>query len=151
MPPKLSLTMPELNPDKVKIDDFIRTLPRVIPRFESHQIPRASNIRFPPSAFGSGYISEDGQHAVKIMNLGPRIEKTSVDNIIESLKSELKNYYAITQVCANYFCKLVGYHYDILNTTLIIVMENCGTDLFDIYTSESIPDKKTQINQTNLL
>jgi len=146
MPPKLSLTMSELNPGKAKIDDFIRTLPRVIPRFESHQIPRASNIRFPPSAFGTGYISEDGQHAVKIMNLGPRIEKTSVDNIIESLKSELRNYYAITQVCANYFCKLVGYHYDIVNTTLIIVMENCGTDLFDIYSSESIPDKKTQIN-----
>jgi serine/threonine protein kinase len=138
--------MPELNPDKAKIDDFIRTLPRVIPRFEADQIPRASNIRFPPSAFGTGYISEDGQHAVKIMNLGPRIKKTSVDNIIESLKSELRNYYAITQVCANYFCKLVGYHYDILNTTLIIVMENCGTDLFDIYTSESIPDEKTQIN-----
>ena len=142
--------MPELNPDKVRIDDFIRTLPRVIPRFEADQIPRASNIRFPESMFGTGYISEDGQHAVKIMNLGPRIEKTSlnytVDNIIESLKSELRNYYAITQICPESFCKLVGYHYNIVNTTLIIVMENCGTDLFDIYSSESKPDKNTKIN-----
>jgi serine/threonine protein kinase len=84
------------------------------------------------------------------MNLGQRISQTSVDytvdNIIESLKSELKNYYAITQICPESFCKLVGYHYDILNTTLTIVMESCGTDLFDIYTSESIPDEKTQIN-----
>lgn len=150
MPPKLSLTMPGLDPDKAKIDNFISTLDPSIPRFEAHQIPRASSVIFPPSAFGTGYISEDGQHAVKIMNLKERINKTSidytVDNIIESLKSELKNYYAITQICPESFCKLVGYHYDILNTTLIIVMENCGTDLFDIYSTESKPDKNTQIN-----
>ena len=137
MPPKLSLTMPGLDPNKVRIDDFIRTLDPKIPRFEADQIPRASNIIFPPSAFGTGYISEDGQHAVKIMNLGPRINKMSidytVDNIIESLESELINYYTITQICPESFCKLVGYHYDIPNTTLIIVMENCGTDLVEMY------------------
>lgn len=94
MPPKFSLTMPGLDPDKAKIDEFISTLDPKIPRFEAHQIPHASNIIFPPSAFGTGYISEDGQYAVKIMNLKQRIEQTSVDNIIESLKSELKNYYA---------------------------------------------------------
>ena len=133
MPPKLSLTMPGLDPNKVRIDDFIRTLDPKIPRFEADQIPRASNIIFPPSAFGTGYISEDGQHAVKIINLKQRIDQTLVDNIIESLESELINYYAITQICPESFCKLVGYHYDILNTTLIIVMENCGTDLVDMY------------------
>ena len=150
MPPKLSLTIPGLNPDKTKIDDFIRSLPHEIPHLTLDQIPRASNIRFPESTFGTGYISEDGQHAVKNINLKQRIEQTSinytVDNIIESLKSELKNYYAITQICPESFCKLVGYHYDIHNTTLIIVMENCGTDLFDIYSTESKPDEKTQIN-----
>ena len=150
MPPKLSLTIPGLDLDKAKIDNFIDSLPHEIPRFEAHLIPRASSVIFPPSAFGTGYISEDGQHAVKIMNLKQRIERTSinytVDNIIESLKSELKNYYVIAKICPNSFCKLVGYHYDIPNSTLTIVMENCGTDLFDIYNSESIPDKNTQIN-----
>lgn len=150
MPPKLSLTIPGLNPDKTKIDDFIRSLPHEIPHLTLDQIPRASNIRFPESTFGTGYISEDGQHAVKIINLKQRIEQTSinytVDNIIESLKSELKNYYVIAKICPNSFCKLVGYHYDIPNSTLTIVMENCGTDLFDIYSTESIPDKKTQMN-----
>lgn len=150
MPPKLSLTMPGLDPNKVRIDDFIRTLDPKIPRFEADQIPHASNIIFPPSAFGTGYISEDGQYAVKIINLKQRIERTSinytVDNIIESLESELINYYTITQICPESFCKLVGYHYNILNTTLTIVMENCGTDLFDIYITESKPDKNTQIN-----
>ena len=102
MPPKLSLTMPGLDPNKATIDDFIRTLDPKIPRFEAHEIPRASNKIFSSSSFGTGYISEDGQHAVKNINLKQRIEQTSinytVDNIIESLKSELKNYYAITQL-----------------------------------------------------
>ena len=150
MPPKLSLTMPGLDPNKVRIDDFIRTLPSVIPQLTLDQIPRESNIRFPPSAFGTGYISEDGKCAVKIMKLKQRIERTSinytVDDIIESLESELKNYYAITQICPESFCKLVGYHYDIPDSTLTIVMENCGTDLFYIYNSESKPDVKTQMN-----
>jgi serine/threonine protein kinase len=141
-----TLYMSELDPNKAKIDDFIRGLPRVIPHLTLDKIPRATNIRFPESAFGTGYISEDGQHAVKIINLKQRIEQTPVDNIIESLKSELKNYYAITQICSKLFCNLVGYHYDIPNTTLTIVMENCGTDLFYIYSTESKPIKKTQIN-----
>ena len=85
------------------------------------------------------------------MNLKQRIKQTPVDNIIESLKSELKNYYAITQICSKLFCNLVGYHYDIHNSTLIIVMENCGTDLFDIYSTESKPIKKTQINHNLIL
>jgi len=146
MPPKLSLTIPGLDLDKAKIDNFIDSLPHEIPRIEAHLIPRASSVIFPPSAFGTGYISEDGQYAVKIMNLQQRIERTPVDNIIESLESELINYYAITQICPESFCKLVGYHYSIPNSTLTIVMENCGTDLFDIYSSESKPDKNTQIN-----
>jgi hypothetical protein len=137
-----TLYMSELDPNKATIDNFIDSLPHEIPRFEAHEIPRASDKIFSSSSFGTGYISEDGQHAVKIINLKQRIERTPVDNIIESLKSELKNYYVIAKICPNSFCKLVGYHYDILNSTLIIVMENCGTDLFDIYNSKSIPDKK---------
>lgn len=137
--------MSELDQNKAKIDDFIRGLPPVIPRLEAHEIPGESDIIFSPSAFGRGYISEDGHHAVKIIDLRQRIDQTPVDNIIESLKSELINYYAIAQRCPESFCKLVGYHYDILNTTLTIVMENCGMDLFDIYNSKSKPDIKTQI------
>ena len=65
--------MSELDPNKATIDNFIDSLPHEIPRLEAHEIPRASNKIFSQSAFGTGYISEDGQHAVKIMNLKQRI------------------------------------------------------------------------------
>ena len=119
------------------INKFMSELPREVPRIDLDHIPQQTVNRLPPSGFGTGYISHDMKHVVKIIDIGSSIKGIFVDHrkIIEELKSELIYYFEITQICPDSFCRFIGYHYDPDNLILRIVMDNCGTNLVDIYNS----------------
>jgi len=141
--PKLSLQNPDimgLTPEQAK---NIRLLEGVITKYivptdvpKLTHIPEPSANEFPESQYGTGYISNDEKYAVKIIDfvkLVKRTRPTSIEGLAESLISELINYHAISELCPDYFCKLIGYNYDSNTHILTIVMENCGKDLFEMY------------------
>ncbi len=106
------------------------------------EIPPETNNKFPSSTFGTGYISSDGKYAVKIINFVKYVKRDrpiNMNGIKEAVYSELINYHAISELCPKYFCKLIGYNYDYDDHILTIVMENCGIDLYEMY---SIEDNK---------
>lgn len=119
------------------INNFMHELPREVLRIDLKDIPQQTHNQLPPSGFGTGYISHDRKHVVKIIDIGSSIKEMFVDHhkIIGALKSELIYYSEITQICPDSFCRFFGYHYDPNNLILRIVMENCGTNLVDIYNS----------------
>jgi len=119
------------------INNFMSKLPREVPRIDLKDIPQQTHNQLPPSGFGTGYISHNSEHIVKIIDIGSSIKGMLVDHhkIIGALKSELIYYYEITQICPDSFCRFIGYHYNPNNLILRIVMENCGTNLVDIYNS----------------
>jgi len=82
------------------INNFMSKLPREVPRIDLKDIPQQTHNQLPPSGFGTGYISHNSEHIVKIIDIGS-----------------------------------IGYHYNPNNLILRIVMENCGTNLVDIYNS----------------
>ena len=119
------------------INNFMHELPREVLRIDLKDIPQQTHNQLPPSGFGTGYISHDRKHIVKIIDIGSSIKEMFVDHhkIIGALKSELIYYSEITQICPDLFCRFIGYHYNPNNLILRIVMENCGTNLVDIYNS----------------
>ena len=115
-------------------------------------IPEPSETVFPESQYGTGYISSDGQFAVKNINFLKLITRPvpiSIESIAESLISELVNYHAISELCPDYFCKLIGYKYDYEKHVLTIVMENCGKDLFEMY-SESMKKPQPRVVKNHI-
>ena len=117
------------------INNFMHQLPREVQRIDLERIPQQTQNRLPPSGFGTGYISDDMKYVVKIIDIGSSIKGMIVDHrqIIGALKSELIYYSKITQRCPDLFCRFIGYHYNPVNLILRIVMENCGTNLVDVY------------------
>lgn len=134
------------------LENVIKTyiVPTNVPKWE--RIPEPSKNIFPKSQFGTGYISSDGKYAVKNINFLKLISRPvpiSIESIRELLFSELINYHAISELCPEYFCKLRGYKYDDAKYTLTIVMENCGKDLFEMYT-ESIKKPQTSVIKNHI-
>jgi serine/threonine protein kinase len=123
--------MPPSNPLD-QIDAYINQLPKDIPRFDNTFIPTNATY-LNNGSFGKTYSYEN--HVIKeidlqaqINNLDPKI----IDKIKSIIQSEIVNYYVISIICSN-VCKLLGYSYDSINHKLYIHMENCGTNLFDVY------------------
>lgn len=142
--PRLMGLTPEQQQGIAALENVINTyiVPTDVPKLTV--IPERGEIVFPESQYGTGYISSDGKYAVKNINFLKLITRPvpiSIESIAESLISELVNYHAISELCSDYFCKLIGYKYDNATYTLTIVMKNCGTDLFELYTD---PMKKPQ-------
>jgi serine/threonine protein kinase len=145
--PKLSLQNPSLmgltpeQTEKIKILEGVITkyiMPTDVPKLT--HIPEPTENVFPESQYGTGYISNDKKYAVKNINfvkLVKRNDSISIEGLAESFISELINYHAISELCPDYFCKLIGYKYDNENHILTIVMENCGQDLFEMYSNRT--------------
>jgi serine/threonine protein kinase len=143
--PKLSLQNPSLmgltpeQTEKIKILEGVITkyiMPTDVPKLT--HIPEPTENVFPESQYGTGYISNDEKYAIKNINfvkLVKRNDSISIEGLTESFTSELINYHAISELCPDYFCKLIGYKYDNENHILTIVMENCGQDLFEMYSN----------------
>jgi serine/threonine protein kinase len=133
------------------INNFMHELPREVLRIDLKDIPQQTHNQLPPSGFGTGYISHDRKHVVKIIDIGSSIKGMFVDHhkIIGALKSELIYYSEITQICPDSFCRFIGYHYNPNNLILRIVMENCGTNLVDIYNS-SFTNNRLQIAKNHI-
>ena len=134
------------------INNFMHELPREVLRIDLKDIPQQTHNKLPPSGFGTGYISHDRKHVVKIIDIGSSIKEMFVDHhkIIGELKSELIYYYEITQICPDSFCRFIGYHYNPNNLILRIVMENCGTNLVDIYNSSFTNNSRLQIAKNHI-
>jgi serine/threonine protein kinase len=158
--PKVSLQNPSLmglTPEQTEIETFITKtiLPSGVPILEDEFIPQPTGNVFQVSGFGTGYISSDGKYAVKIIDYGKMIKNSfvSIEGVKELLTNELINYHAISKQCPKYFCKLIGYKYNYDTHILTIVMDNCGNDLFEIYsnkdkysvTDDDIPDHIGQL------
>jgi serine/threonine protein kinase len=141
--PKLSLqnsSLMALTPEQTEIETFITQtiLPSGVPILEDIDIPQPTGNVFPESGFGTGYISSDGQFAIKNIDYGKMIKNSfvSIEGVKELLTNELINYHAISNKCPEYFCKLIGYKYNNKTRILTIKMENCGKDLFEIYSKK---------------
>jgi serine/threonine protein kinase len=127
------------------IDEFItKTIaPSGVPILEDIDIPQETNNKLPKNEFVTGYISSDGQFAIKNIDYGEKIKNDRsvsmehvylfIREIKEALTSELINYHDISQKCPKSFCKLFGYKYNNKTRILTIKMENCGKDLYDYY------------------
>jgi serine/threonine protein kinase len=127
------------------IDEFItKTIaPSGVPILEDKDIPQETNNKLPKNEFVTGYISSDGQYAIKNINYGEKIKNDRfvsmlqmyffIREIKEALTSELINYHDISKKCPQSFCKLIGYKYNDKTRILTIKMENCGKDLYDFY------------------
>ena len=138
---KFSLVPPP-NPF-VQIDAYIDQLPPNIPKLEDISIFKPTKY-LEPGAYGKAYANET--HVMKIIDLEYQIKITRhnsypelIEKITSSIQSEIVHYYAISEICPN-VCKLLGYAYDSAKHKLYIHMENCGTDLFDVYGSDQSPE-----------
>ena len=141
--PKVSLQNPSLmglTPEQTEIETFIKNtiFKSGVPILEDEFIPQPTGNVFPESGFGTGYISSDGQFAIKNIDYGKMIKNSfvSIEGVKELLTNELINYHAISNKCPEHFCKLIGYKYNYDTHILTIVMENCGKDLFEIYSNK---------------
>lgn len=126
----------QLNDFKDKVNKFFYNLPEEIPRIPSDKIPPKSKYSLPSGAFGETYLSDDKTHAIKTLYLNRNIS----DSTIASLNNEIVNYHYISTLCPKYFCKFIGYNYNEEQFRVVIVMENCGMDLFDFLTRNEIND-----------
>jgi serine/threonine protein kinase len=147
------ITNPKYNEHITEITKFITDiiLPSGVPKLKDEDIPQETNNKLPSGANGKGYISSDGQYAIKNINYGEMINKESfeyVNGIKESLNNEIINYHAISDKCPEHFCKFIGYKYNSETHILTIKMKNCGKDLFEFYTSgrKPYPESRTVVN-----
>jgi len=135
------------------VEAYIIGLPESIPKIEADFLESfMANIKkVIAGSFGQTYISKDGSSVMKKINLNnrykmllkyPNSEINSI--IIGELKSEIEYYHDISSLCDN-VCKFLGYYYDTSSKTIYINMENCGTDLFDIYAQNTIPSLEQNI------
>jgi len=126
-----------------EIDAYINQLPPTIPKLDTISIFKPSK-GLPSGAYGKAYANET--HVMKMIDLEHQIKITRhnsypelIEKITRSIQSEIVHYYAISEICPN-VCKLIGYAYDSAKHKLYIYMENCGTDLFEMYASIPSPE-----------
>lgn len=144
----LSLQNPTLSQNdniikfKQEIGNFIEsTIKPIIPET---QIPAYTKF-MEKGGFGATYISDDGKYAIKVVDykryFSHIISNVTLAKSLSSIKTQLQNeiinYYDISQKCPEYFCKFVGYNYNIDECIIHIIMDYCGHDLFHIYQYES--------------
>jgi len=128
-PPVLNIKMP--TDPFVQIDAYIENLPQNIPLLDNtiiHTNPPYLNN----GQFGKTYSYENT--VIKEIDLQNQINNPNpknIENMINSIQSEVEHYHAISNKCPN-VCKMLGYLYDTNTKKIYIRMENCGTDLFDI-------------------
>lgn len=124
---KLSLHIPKI---ENRIDEFFREINPSITRLTA--LPPVHKYLHPEQAdgFGKSYISVEGS-IVKQLNPVKYRDDENIEYTLEALKNEIVNYAEITELCPDFFCKMIGYHYDATYREIAIVMENCGMDLID--------------------
>ena len=136
-----------------EVDTYIIGLPEGIPRCEAEFVKSfiQNGMALIPCSFGQTYINRDRSNVMKMIDLQKRYNmllnysKDEINSIIiGELKSEIEYYHAISSLCVN-VCKFLGYYYDTSSKTIYILMENCGTDLFDIYAREQKPSLEQSI------
>ena len=130
-----------------EVDTYIIGLPEGIPRCEAEFVKSfiQNGMALIPGSFGQTYINRDRSNVMKMIDLQKRYNtllnysKDEINSIIiGDLKSEIEYYHTISSLCVN-VCKFLGYYYDTSSKTIYILMENCGTDLFDIFAREQKP------------
>ncbi len=128
-----------------KVEAYITGLPDSIPKIETDFLKSftTNGTKVNAGAFGQTYINEDRTNVMKEISLQKRYDmllkypNSEINSIIiGELKSEIEYYHDISSLCDN-VCKFLGYYYE--SKTLYILMENCGTDLFDIYAERPRP------------
>jgi serine/threonine protein kinase len=136
-----------------EVDTYITGLPDSIPQIETYFLESfmTNGTKVNAGAFGQTYISKDRTSVMKEIdlqnryNMFPSISQAEkIATIIRELKSEIEYYDVISSLCDN-VCKFLGYYYDISKKRIYILMENCGTDLFDIYAQNQIPSLEQNI------
>ena len=124
---------------KEKITNFFKDLPKEIPSIPFDDLPpKGKHKDLPGGSFGQTYLTDDKTRVVKIIQLNRYVS----DRMIQSLRNEIVNYYDISTLCPKYFCKFLAYSYDEDRFEAAIVMENCGTDLFEYF--DEVIDKGYQ-------
>jgi serine/threonine protein kinase len=149
-PPAQFSLMPPAPPALLKPLAKKPLLPEILDAyFKSHpDIPRLNELpeitgNLPEGNFGFAYRSNN--RVVKYINL-IKYEYYTPDKINSNLDSEILNYFEISKLCPEYFCKFIGYYYD--GAKLAIIMEYCGIDLFQyIY---DLFENNTNSNKYNL-
>ncbi len=130
-----------------EVDAYISSLPETIPKLEADFLKSfiTKGTIVNTRAFGQTYINEDRTNVMKEISLQKRYDRllsyseAKINSIIiGELKSEIEYYHAISSLCDN-VCKFLGYYYDNSSKNIYILMENCGTDLFDIYAQNEGP------------
>ena len=126
-----------------QIDAYIGQLPPNIPKIEDISIFKPTK-GLEPGAYGKTYANET--HVMKVIELDKQMNKpgNSYDELIPKItsliQSEVVHYHAISEICRPNVCNFLGYAYDSDKHKLYIHMENCGTDLFDVYGSGQSPE-----------
>ncbi len=151
-PPRLSLMQPTKKPLQQILNNYFNSLSDEIKSLKHNELPVPDQEQnLPSGAFGYAYKS--GNRVVKIINL-IKYEYYTEDKIIQNLNNEIVNYFNISNLCPNDFCKFVGYYYGINEGSykLAIIMEYCGMDLFEyinlLYTLNRKPNKNDLSNYT---
>uniref|UniRef100_A0A6C0B6D8 Protein kinase domain-containing protein n=1 Tax=viral metagenome TaxID=1070528 RepID=A0A6C0B6D8_9ZZZZ len=137
-PPKLSIQRTSV-PFDHQIETYINQLPKDIPRFDNTIIPTKATYLHQGS-YSKTYLHKT--NIIKEIDLQAQINNPDpkiIKKIKISIQSEIAHYYAISEICPN-VCKMLGYSYDSINHKLYIHMENCGKDLFDIYSYINFPE-----------
>jgi serine/threonine protein kinase len=151
----------EINPTSMEshhnhlqnVDTYITGLPEGIPKIGTEDVKSfiQNGNALLQGAFGKTYINRDRTNVMKTIDLQNRYNlliNYSEDEInfriISDIKSEIEYYHTISGLCDN-ICKFLGYYYDTTSKTIYILMENCGTDLFDVYTRKEKPSLEQSI------
>jgi len=140
----LKLKMPSPDKSSDQVIAFFDKLPPEIPQIGLENIEISKNREMQSGTFGTTYISQDKTKVTKVVHLSRQLKR--VDKLLLSLENEIVNYYTISKLCPEYFCKFIGYHFNQSNFELYIVMEYCGTDLFDFYNRMDEKFLKTYLN-----
>ena len=130
-----------------EVDAYISSLPETIPKIKAEYVKSfiTEGTKVNAGAFGQTYINLDRTNVIKEISLQKRYamllshsEAEINATIIGELKSEIEYYHEISSRCDN-VCKFLGYYYDNSTKNIYILMENCGTELFDIYVQNQGP------------
>jgi serine/threonine protein kinase len=151
-PSSFSIFNPMANPLQ-EVDAYITGLPETIPKIGADSVKTfiQNGTALNAGAFGQTYINRDRTNVMKMIDLQKRYDmllnysKDKINSIIiGELKNEIEYYHTISRLCEN-VCKFLGYYYDTVSKTVYILMENCGTDLFDIYAQNERPSLEQSI------
>ncbi len=148
---KLSLSQPT-NQTLIKneVSKFFKTIDPSIPILT--ETTNSYNV-LQAGKFGQTYLSADKTNVVKVINLQPYLSEPAsiVPIIIERMTSEVINYHKISEVCPEFFCKFIGYHYDPTEFYVAIKMEYCGKDLIEYYNEDILKNNNNKQHLKNIL